>query len=84
MIAPLLSFLALICAFLYLMPVRFGGMLTEMLLASPRDGSWNSTPRDQFALSLANSAALRQAQLFNAYPNSARMAVGFLRLVRLG
>jgi hypothetical protein len=77
----LIELLALVCALAYFLPVRLVSVLTERALAARRNGGWDSRPRDQLALAAANAAALRQAQLFSAYPGTARLAVGTLRLV---
>jgi len=77
----LFATLSIIVAFLYLLPVRLVSVLTERAIAARRDHGWDSGPRDQAALAAANAAALRQAQLFTAYPGPARLAIGTLRLV---
>ena len=77
----LLDFLALICVTLYLLPLRVVSVLTERLLKVRRDGAWETSLRDQFALSLAHAGALRQANLYSAYPGPARLVVDGLRLI---
>lgn len=76
----LFATLSIIVAFLYLLPLRLISTLTERAIAVRRAGCWESTGRDQTALAIAHAAALRQAQLYTAYPGPARLAIGALRL----
>lgn len=77
----LFATLSIIVAFLYLLPVRLVSVITERAISTRRDGGWESTRREQAVLAAAHAAALRQAQLFTAYPGPARLAIGTLRLV---
>jgi hypothetical protein len=77
----LFATLSIIVAFLYLLPVRLVSIITERAISARREAAWISTPRDQAILAAAHAAALRQAQLFTAYPGPARLAIGTLRLV---
>lgn len=77
----LFTTLSIIVAFLYLLPLRLVSALTEHAIAVRRAGDWKSGHRDQVALALAQAAALRQAQLFTAYPGPARLAICSLRLI---
>ncbi len=77
----LLHAFSLIVVMFYLLPLRLVSVVTERALAVRRNGAWETGARDQLALSVAHAAALRQAQLFTAYPGPARLTVGTLRLV---
>lgn len=72
---------SIIIAFLYLLPLRLASLVTERAIAARRAGAWDSNAREQASLAAAHAAALRQAQLFTAYPGPARLAIGTLRLV---
>jgi len=77
----LFATLSIIIAYLYLLPLRLASIITERAIAARRDGGWTSNAREQITLAAAHGAALRQAQLFTAYPGPARLAIGTLRLV---
>jgi hypothetical protein len=77
----LIHLLALICALVYFLPLRIVSVLTERAISSRREAGWDSRAGDQFALAAANAGALRQAQIYSAYPGPARLVVDGLRLV---
>lgn len=71
---------ALVLSFVMLVPLRLVARLSEKLLENPRNGGWDTGRGDQMRLAFAHGAALRQAQLFTAYPGPADLATRILRL----
>jgi len=71
---------ALLLVFAMFVPLRLVARLSEKLLENPRNGGWDTGHGDQMRLAFANGAALRQAQLFTAYPGPAYRVTQMLRL----
>lgn len=71
---------ALLLVFAMFVPLRLVARFSEKLLENPRAGGWDTSHGDQMRLAFANAAALRQAQLFTAYPSPAFRVTQMLRL----
>ena len=72
---------ALILVFAMFVPLRLVSRLSERLLENSRADGWDTSAGDQMRLAFANGAALRQAQLFTAYPGPAYRVTQLLRLL---
>ncbi|MFZ3481623.1 hypothetical protein [Sphingomonas sp. 3-13AW] len=72
---------ALLVVYAFFVPLRLISRLSERLLEAPRDSGWDSSFGDQLRLSFAHGAALRQAQLYTAYPTPAYRVMQLLRLL---
>jgi hypothetical protein len=76
----MLNALVLLLVFVLFVPLRLVARLSEKLLETTRTGGWETGFGDQTRLAFANGAALRQAQLYTAYPEPAHRAMQMLRL----
>jgi hypothetical protein len=72
--------LALILAFATFVPLRLVARLSEKLLEDTRRSGWETGFGDQMRLAFAGGAAMRQAQLYTAYPGPAHRVTQMLRL----
>ena len=75
------SIFAFIVMFVVFVPFRLVARLSERLLETPRNGGWETGAGDQLRLAFAHGAALRQAQLYTAYPEAAHRSMQLLRLL---
>ena len=72
--------LAILLIFMAFVPLRIVSRLSEKLIEVTRSGGWETGFGDQARLAFANGAALRQAQLYTAYPTPALRVTQMLRI----
>jgi len=77
----MLNIIVSLLVYVLFLPLRTVSRLTERMIEDPRDGGWDTGFADQARLSLATGAALRQAQLYTAYPGVAHRAMQTLRIL---